>query len=151
MSDLQFMPDELNISDYIPLTTQLSDAELDARIAEDRSRILGAIFARMPDYFDPAAAGDVDAIVEWRILGRPEGGHDTFHMVIRERLCSVSEGSHPNPSVTISLGPVPFVRVVTGQENPIRLFTFGKLSVKGNLVLAAKVSKFFDIPSVGSA
>ncbi len=151
MDEQQSAPEQLNISNYIPLALQLSDDQLEARIAEDRDVILKAIFSQMPEYFDPGAAGDTDAVVEWRILGRPGGGFDTFHMIIRERACSVSPGSHPQPSATIAIAPVPFVRVVTGQENPIRLFTFGKLSVQGNLVLAAKVSKFFKIPSGTSA
>lgn len=141
----------LDISDYIPLVMGLSDAELEARIAADRDTILRAIFAKMPEYFDPDAAAGTDAVVEWRILGRPDGGHDAFQMSIGRHTCDVAEGSQHEPQVTISIAPVPFVRVVTGKQNPIRLFTYGKLSVQGNLVLAAKVSKFFKIPDAASA
>ena len=142
---------ELNITEYLPLVLELSDTQLEERIASDRDRILRAIFAQMPEYFDPGVADGMDAVVEWRILGRPEGGYDTFQMIIRERQCRVAEGIDTEPHVTISIGPVPFVRVVTGQQNPIRLFTFGRLSVQGNLVLAARVSRLFQIPSVASA
>ena len=44
------------------------------------------------------------------------------------------------------LGPVDFVRLVTGGTNGPKLFLLGRLKIEGDLLLAARVPGFFVIP-----
>jgi putative sterol carrier protein len=48
--------------------------------------------------------------------------------------------------VALSLGGVDFLKVVSGNANPMMLFMTGKLKAKGDLGLAAKVGDLFSIP-----
>jgi putative sterol carrier protein len=44
----------------------------------------------------------------------------------------------------LTLGLVPFVRLLTGQSDGMKLFMTGKLKVDGDLLFAARVPGFFD-------
>jgi len=44
------------------------------------------------------------------------------------------------------VGAVDFLKVVSGNANPVMLFMTGKLKAKGDLGLAANIANYFDIP-----
>jgi putative sterol carrier protein len=44
------------------------------------------------------------------------------------------------------MGPVEFMRIVSGSGNPVMMFMTGKLKAKGDLGLAASIQNLFDIP-----
>jgi putative sterol carrier protein len=114
---------------------------------EMRERALREIFHRMEEHFDAAKAGGVDAVIHWRIGGRPDGGHDQFETVIRDGTCTVTEGGDAEPRVAFQLDdPVQFLRLVTGNANGPMLFMTGKLKIAGDMMFAARVQSFFRIP-----
>ena len=57
-----------------------------------RDQILNEIFRRMEEHFRADAARDTEAVIWWRIDGRPGGGHDDYETVISNGTCKVSEG-----------------------------------------------------------
>ena len=57
-----------------------------------RGQILSEIFRRMAEHFRADAARDTDAVIHWRIGGRPDGGADEYETVIRDGACEVHEG-----------------------------------------------------------
>jgi hypothetical protein len=113
---------------------------------EDRGKILDAIFARFPGLFRADRAGSTNAVVHWNISDRPDGGTDTYEVVIEDGTCTVSESAGREPKLSLTLGAVDFLNVVSGTGNPVMLFMTGKLKAKGDLGLAANIQNLFDLP-----
>jgi SCP-2 sterol transfer family len=111
-----------------------------------RGKVLGEVFARMPASFRPDRAGGTDAVVHWTITGRPDGGSDTYEVVIADGACTVSDSPQREPRLTLTLGPVEFLKVVSSNGNPVMMFMTGKLKAKGDLGLAANIANLFDLP-----
>jgi len=135
---------------FAGLVQGASDDQLREGFATNRELILGEIFRRMPERFNSERAGDVDAVVEWRIRDRPEGGHDSWHLIIRGGECRVVAGPAEAPTVTYEINPVDFIRLITGNASGPKLFLFGKLKIRGDLVLGARMPQLFSIPAPGS-
>jgi putative sterol carrier protein len=134
---------------YAALVSQASDEDLERGLAENRELVLDEIFKRMPERFRADKAGDLDAVVEWRIRGRPDGEHDRWQLTIRNGACTCTKGGDDDPTVTLSVGPVDFLKLITGNASGPMLFTFGKLKIRGDLLLAARIQSFFEVPRSG--
>jgi putative sterol carrier protein len=113
-----------------------------------RAEVLDEIFARMPGVFRADKAGSTEAVVHWRIDGRPDGGQDTYELVIAGGTCAVSPRPQRTPRLALSIGAVDFLRVVTGNANPMTLFLRGRMKAKGDLGLATKFPGLFEVPKV---
>lgn len=133
-------------AEFAGLVREASDDQLRDGLAANRDLILGEIFRRMPERFDPERAQGVEATVEWRILERPGGGHDTWHLVLRRGRCEVFDGPAESPTVIYEIKPVDFIRLITGDAGGPKLFLFGRLKIRGNLMLATRMQTFFLIP-----
>ncbi|MFV2010641.1 MULTISPECIES: SCP2 sterol-binding domain-containing protein [Micromonosporaceae] len=123
----------------------------DSKIAEVmqgdlRGKVLDEVFNRMPVLFRPEKAGATSAVIHWNITGRPDGGTDTYEIVVDNGTCVVSPAAEREPRLSLTLGPVDFLKVVAGTANPMMMFMTGKLKAKGDLGLAAQIPNLFDIP-----
>lgn len=130
---------------------QLVKSTPDAKIAEVmsgdlRGKILSEVFNRMPSLFRADRAGSTNAVIHWNITGRPDGGTDTYEVVIENGTCTVNEGATRDPKLSLTMGPVEFLKIVSGGANPVMMFMTGKLKAKGDLGLAANIANLFDIP-----
>ena len=131
---------------FASLIAQASDEQIAEGMRVNRELLLEEIFGRWPSRFEPEKARDVNAVIEWQITN-PEGGDDDrWQLTIRDGACSVSRGGDGEPDVTFRVGPVEFVKLIAGAESGPRLFVFGKLKIRGNLMLAARVQGFFKVP-----
>lgn len=137
---------EIDADQYAALVADASDEDLKRGVAENRDLLLGEVFKRMPERFRADKAGDLDAVVEWRIGGRADGGHDRWQLAIRDRGCTLAPEGDDDPTVTLSVGPVDFLKLITGNASGPMLFAFGKLKVRGDLLLAARIQSFFEMP-----
>ena len=122
----------------------------DSTIAEvmagaDRSKILDEVFDRMPTLFRADRAGATRAVIHWNITGGPSGA-DTYETVIEDGACTVTNQPAREPKLSMTMDPVTFLKVVSGDGNPMMMFMTGKIKAKGDLGLAAQVAKLFDIP-----
>src|SRR5436190_2464187 len=116
---------------YAALVRETPDDQLAAGMRANRDLILGQIFSQMAGHLDPAKARDAEAVIEWRIGGREDGGHDRYQVVIDKGTCTIArEGDH-EPSTVFTIGPVEFLRLVTGGANGPELFMTGRISVEG--------------------
>ncbi len=113
---------------------------------EDRKPMLDTIFGRMPTLFRPDRAGSTNAVIHWNIGDRPDGGADSYELVIAtapapcRRACARPEAcAHRRRGATSS-------RSSPATANPMMLFMTGKLKAKGDLGLAANIANLFDIP-----
>ena len=130
---------------------QLVKATPDAKIAEvmageGRSKILDEVFNRMPTLFRADRAGATQAVIHWNITGGPAGSTDSYETVIENGACTVTNQPVREPKLTMTMDPVTFLKVVSGDGNPMMMFMTGKIKAKGDLGLAAQVAKLFDIP-----
>jgi putative sterol carrier protein len=118
---------------------------------EGRERTLGEIFRRMAEHTDPAKAKGNDAVIHWKVLDRPGGGYDHYEVVLENGECTVSDQPSRDPRVTFKIGPVDFLRLVSGNANGPMLFMTGKLKIEGDLMFASTMTSLFRIPSAGGA
>lgn len=111
-----------------------------------RGKILDEVFGRMPSLFRADRAGSTNAVIHWTITERPDGGTDTYEIVIENGTCVLSPAPERDPKLSLTMGPVEFLKVVSGAGNPVMMFMTGKLKAKGDLGLAANIANLFDIP-----
>jgi putative sterol carrier protein len=114
--------------------------------SEQRGKVLDEIFGRMPGLFRADRAGSTNAVIHWNVGDRPDGGLDTYELVIANGACTLSPEPANEPKLSLTVGAVDFLKVVSGNGNPVMLFMTGKLKAKGDLGLAANIANLFDIP-----
>lgn len=111
---------------------------------ELRTRVLGEVFGRMERQFRPAAAGALSALIRWRITGESEVVYET---TIADGVCTVREGrTDTEAQLTLMMGDAAFLRLVSGNGNPVTMVLTRKLKASGDLGLAAGLNRYFDIP-----
>jgi len=139
-------PSRLDVGAIARLIREIPDRQLRQRLRGPvRKIVLDEIFRRMPLYLDAERAAYVNALVAWRITGRPGGGYDEYRTLIRRGTCTV--GDLPGrPRVTIRTDPVVFIKLVTGNANPVRSVLRRRLSVRGNPFFARRLPRIFRIP-----
>jgi putative sterol carrier protein len=149
MTDLSNLDDYTSIepADFAQLVKKTPDAQLAAVMTgEHRQEILDGVFGRMPALFRADQAGSTDATIHWTITGGPNGS-DTYEVRIADGKCETSSTpTTDNPRLAVTVAPVDFVKVVSGNANPVMMFMTGKLKAKGDLGLAANIQKLFAIP-----
>jgi putative sterol carrier protein len=114
--------------------------------SELRPQVLDEIFRRMEEHFDPSKAQGVDAVMHWKITDRPGGGEDVYEAVIKNGSCTVTKEPTGSPRVTFTIGPVEFLKLVTGNADGPQLFMTGGLKIEGDLMFAAQAAGLFKIP-----
>src|SRR5689334_14266365 len=99
MSLEDIMPDfdlahvaSLDSAAFAQLVKSASDAQLAELMSGDaRPKVLNEIFRRMPSLFRPERAGNTNTVIHWNITGAPDGGEDTYELVIADGACTLSE------------------------------------------------------------
>jgi len=112
---------------------------------ELRLRALREIFARMERLLRPEAAGSLRALIRWEV----EGAEATtvFETAIADGRCVAGEGaSAAEPRVTLALADAEFLKLVSGNGNPVTMFVLRKIKISGDVGLAAGLTRLFDIP-----
>ena len=130
-------------NEFARLVKSTPDATIaDVMAGPDRAKILGEVFSRMPTLFRADRAGAAQAVIHWNITG---GASDTYETVIEDGACTVTDKPVRDPKLAMTMDPVTFLKVVSGDGNPMMMFMTGKIKAKGDLGLAAQVAKLFDI------
>lgn len=134
---------------FARLIARASDDQIAAvnAVPELRGRVLDEIVSRMRAQFRPDRAGDASGVVRWKVGDAPTGdGYDRFQLVIENGECHAGRELDRDPSVTITLGATPFLKLTSGNASPPMMFMTGKLKVSGDLGFAAGLFRLFDIP-----
>ena len=125
----------------------VSDEQLrEALSGPQREAILAEVFRRMEEHFKPGSAQGVDAVVHWKVTGRPGGGHDHYEVIVRGGACKVSDEPKEEPRVALTVDGVDFMRLVTGNAAGPALFMSGKLKIEGDLMFSTQIQSMFTIP-----
>lgn len=130
---------------FAALVRDASDEQLEQGVRENREVLLGEIFRRMPEQFVPERAAGIDAVIEWEITS-PEGDSDTWQLTIRDGRCTCTPGGTSKPDIALRVGPVDFLKLIMGVEKGPKMFVFGRLRIRGNLMLAARMESWFRMP-----
>ncbi len=116
-----------------------------------RKPILDAIFWQMPKQLDAKQAGDVNTTIRWCITGRADGGVDTYGLHLEGGRARVIRGTGgPEPRLTITMDGPEFLRLVSGNSDPMRAYFTGRIKLAGDIMVAAKLATLFRIPGSGS-
>jgi NAD(P)-dependent dehydrogenase (short-subunit alcohol dehydrogenase family)/acyl dehydratase/putative sterol carrier protein len=100
------------------------------------------IFARMAGTFRADRAKGVDVVFQFQIQG--EGG-GSWHAVIKDGACAVSEGAHTAPTTTITMKSDDFIALMEGRLNAMAAYTGGKLKIGGDLMKSQLIEKLFKL------
>lgn len=145
--------DELAVLDFAAVSPEefarivkgLSTKEINEIMRGDlRRRVLGEVFRRMERQFRPENAGSLDALIRWKVTGESDVVYD---IAIADGTCTVHEGrTEAEPRTTLILGDAEFLRLVSGNANPVTMFITRKLRLAGDVGLASGLTRYFDIP-----
>lgn len=145
MSDARVDPSDVSPEEFAALVASSKDRDIEDRIHEaGTERTLDRIFDGFEERFVPARAEDVDADVQFVVS---DGGDEHCYVVsIHDGACRAERGEAESPKTTLSAGLVPFVKLVTGNADGMKLFMTRKLKVSGDLMFAQRLLTFFDRP-----
>lgn len=101
---------------------------------------INQLMENMPKNFDPAAAGDLDVVLQFNLTGDKAGD---FYAEIKNGTCTTHEGKHPNPTTTFTASGEDWLDLVAGRADGMGLFMQGKLSVDGDMGLAMRLQSLF--------
>lgn len=90
----------------------------------------------LPAKFDPNKATGFDVTIQMNITG-PNGGDWT--VVVKDQKMDVKRGTHPSPSISITMADTDYVDMINGKLGAERAFMTGKLKFKGNIVTALRL------------
>ena len=99
-----------------------------------RPVVLGEVFRRFPEFIDAHKARRLRLSVGFRVGGRTDGELDRYVVHVADGACRVEtdppEGERRD--ATLTLDGADFLRLATGQLNPVTGVLTGRLKVKGD-------------------
>ena len=96
----------------------------------------------MASRFNAEAAGDMDAVFQYKL---DEGGE--YYAAIAEGNCTVAQGEHDDPTVTLSMDSQTFQEVMDGETDGMQAFMTGRIRAEGDIMLATKLTALFPVGS----
>lgn len=137
----------LQPTQFVELLRNTPDSDLKAAMTgSDRTKILDAIFHRMPTLFRADLAGSTSAVIHWNLTGGRGGETNTYQIAINDGTCTVSHTLDQNARLAVTLGGTEFLKLISGKANPALMFMTGKLRARGDLGLATSVMALFEFP-----
>ncbi len=98
------------------------------------------LIARMTDVFDPNAAGNLVANIQFRASGKEPGD---YYLHIENGECTFKEGVSESPSVTIHTPSEVWVAINLGEMDGAQAFLQGKFRVEGDFGLLMRMQEIF--------
>jgi putative sterol carrier protein len=136
----------MDAQEYAALVHEATDEQLTLGLEVNRQQILDGIFAAMPERVNHEHAPSGQFVAEWRITGGPDGGEDRWQVILDGGECKIERDGTLASDVTFTVGPLDFVKLVTGNAKGPRLFFFGRLKIDGDLLKAARYNNYFETP-----
>jgi putative sterol carrier protein len=115
-----------------------------------RRPILDGIFWQMPKQINPQRAAGVTTTVRWCITGRSDGATDIYKLEIDDgRATAGRDGGDATPRLTITVDGAEFVRIATGNSEPMEAYFKGRVQLAGDIMFAASLGSMFKLPGSG--
>lgn len=96
----------------------------------------------LPQVFDPAAAGGVEAVVLFDLTGREPG---QWTAVIRDGTCHILHGRPMEPTVTLTIDSDIWLAIARGEKSGRDAFMNGEYQVAGDLMFMMRFGKLFPV------
>lgn len=103
---------------------------------------LDEMFEQMPNVFNAAAAGDMNATILFDLTG--DGGGQ-WHANIANGGCTTAKTGVDNPTATIRMDAQDYKDMVAGRLNAMTAFMTGKIKVEGDLATIMKFQQLFNM------
>ena len=115
-----------------------------------RRALLDGIFWQMPRQLDAKAAANVKTAIRWNITGRSDDGVDTYLLEVDNGTARSNRGTEgPDPKLTITMDGVEFLRLISGNSDPMAAYFKGRIQLAGDIMVAAQLAQIFKMPSGG--
>ena len=112
-----------------------------------RKPLLDGIFWGMPKQLDTDAAVGVKTAIRWDITGRADGQVDTYLLELDNGRARTSKGTDGEPPrLTITMDGVEFLRLISGNLDPMQAYFKGRIQMAGDIMEAAKLAQLFRMP-----
>jgi putative sterol carrier protein len=112
-----------------------------------RRPMLDGIFWRMPKQLDAEQAVGVKTSIRWDITGRTDGAVDTYTLALDNGKASTTRGADGEPAkLTITMDGVQFLRLASGNLDPMQAYFKGQIQLAGDIMVAAKMAQLFRMP-----
>lgn len=102
------------------------------------------IFNAMPANLNADAAKGMNAVIQFNLTG--DGGGN-YYVTIKDGTCTVTEGTHQSPNMTMTMAAQDYVDMINGKLNGQMAFMSGKLKIAGDMGLAMKMQSLFKRPA----
>jgi putative sterol carrier protein len=100
------------------------------------------LMSKMPAAFVPEKAQGLDVVLQFKFTGAEPGD---WYAVIKDGKVEVQQGAHPNPKMTLAADSEDYIKLFTGQLDPMQAFMGGKIKLQGDLNMAMKMTQFFKM------
>ena len=141
-------PSDLVARGFARTVASSSDERLRRFMAGRRRRlVLDGIFRQMPKRLKREQAKDIDAVIDWKLRGRPDGRVDHYQVTIRDGKARSTRRPEDDPRATLELDAVDFLRLAAGVAAGPELFMSGKLKIEGDLMFTATLPAMLRVPS----
>ncbi len=112
-----------------------------------RGALLKVIFRQMPRHFDRKRGAGMNSSIRWVVTGRMDGTTDVYQLEIEDGHCRVVAGARGSaPALTITLDGVELLRLAAGCSDPMQAYFSGRVTLAGDIMVAARLSSLFRIP-----
>ena len=92
----------------------------------DQANTIAASFAQLQSAFQPDKASGVNRTIQFDFSGREAG---TWTLKVHDGTMEYAQGATENPNATISVDSDDWLKVLSGELNPVTAFMGGKLKV----------------------
>ena len=132
------------------LVNSTPDDQLANGLRANGDRIVEEVFRRFPERVSEEGRRQT-AVIEWKLhgIGDDGGGPQRWFVVLADGACRTGRELDAKPRVTLELGALEFLKLVTGNANPVAIVLTGKLKIRGDLLFAPRVQRFFEVPGAG--
>jgi putative sterol carrier protein len=111
-----------------------------------RQILVDEIIRRFPDYLDAEAAAGISGVVGWELVALGNEV-DRFTMIIEDGVIKIGQDLVAEPTVTLRLGVVSFLKLATGNGDPCTMVLSGDLELRGDAWFALALLGLIRIPA----
>ncbi len=115
-----------------------------------RRAVLDGIFWQMPRQLDAEQARGVKTSILWNITGRSEDGVDRYLLTVDGgQARTTRDPEAADPRLTITMDGVEFLRLISGNSDPMSAYFKGRIQLAGDIMVAAQLAQLFRMPGAG--
>jgi putative sterol carrier protein len=112
-----------------------------------RRAVLDGVFWQMPRQLDTKQAAGVKTAVLWNITGRSDDGVDSYLLTVDNGQARTErDPKAADPRLTITMDGVEFLRLISGNSDPMSAYFKGRIQLAGDIMVAAQLAQLFRMP-----